>query len=205
MSLASKSINYLHAHPVCLSTLGIVPVVAQGKTLLTALTISLVFSAVLLLSAVSVAAIRNFIPHTYRLVYILAITSMWTTVADLLLQAYAYETSLSLTIYIPLLAMNSLILMLLEQQALKMPVVSMLKVVMHAVPALILVTLTTGAIRELLARGSLLTEMSTVKTAAFFPTLSLFNTAAGGFIVLGMVIALINYAWSRIGKSAAEH
>jgi len=212
MRLSNKLIIYLHGHPVCLSALGIAPIIAPGKTLLSALTISLVFASTLLLSALSVSTIRNLVPHAYRLIFILPITSLWVTIADLLLQAYVYEMHVTLDMYIPLIAMNSLVLMLLEQQALTDSVSDVIKTVMHGVAALLVVTLVTGAIREILVRGDLLTDMTqlfgdvtmSVSPSALL-TFPLFNSAAGGFIVVGCVIALINVAYLTVSKPGSDH
>lgn len=209
MSLYSKSITYLHAHPVCLSALGMAPLIAQSRTLLSAFTIGITFSTVLLLSAISVSLIRNLIPQQYRLAFILPVASVWVTVADLLLQAFVYEIRINLAIYIPLIAMNSFVLMLLEANALRTSVLPVIKLVLHSAVGVLFVSLLTGGIREILTRGVLLTDISLLlpmlaePANTVFLTLPLFNTAAGGFIILGCVIAMINLLYLRVTKPAS--
>ncbi|MEX2353160.1 MAG: Rnf-Nqr domain containing protein [Gammaproteobacteria bacterium] len=198
----NKLAEYLQQHPACVSALGMGPVIAASTSLVYALTISLVFTGVLCLSAVTVSGFRKFIPHTYRLAFILPVTSMWVTVADLLLQAYAYEIRMGLDIYIPLIAMNSLVLMLLEKEALRVRPVPAAGMAGYAAAALVIITVLTGTLRELLGQGSLLPESVGLSgDIQILPAMSLFNTAAGGFIVLGCVIAIINYCGLKLTRS----
>ncbi|NIN36138.1 MAG: hypothetical protein GTO60_13990, partial [Gammaproteobacteria bacterium] len=74
---------------------------------------------VMVLSMLSVSLFRRLIPHDYRLLFILLISSSWVTVIDLLLLAAIYEIRTGLDFYVPLIAMNSLLLWILEDASLK--------------------------------------------------------------------------------------
>lgn len=188
-------------HPVFVSALGMAPLAAKSATLLSALTIVATAAGVLLLSSLSVSMLRRAIPHAYRLAYILIITATWASVFDLLLQAFLYEIRMSLEIYIPLIAMNSLLLMLLEDGALQLSVPACVKGSLAASAVLFLVLVPTGFVREVLTQGALLTDAyllfpsASERPVPMFPEsagLALFDSAAGALLVLGCMLALIN-------------
>jgi electron transport complex protein RnfE len=200
----------LSEHPVFVSALGVAPLAASSSTLLSALTIGVTAAGVFLLSSLTVSALRRFIPRDYRLAYILVISATWVTVADLLLLAFLYEMRISLDIYIPLIAMNSLLLMLLEDGALRLSVPAAAGKTFAASATVFLVLVLTGLIRELLTHGALMTDARLIFPSApapfvtLFPEsagFALFDAAAGALIVLGCVLALLNFL-SRAGKDA---
>ena len=171
------------------------------------LTAGIVFGIVLLLSAVSISSLRNLIPHRYRLAYILVITATWVTIVDLLLQAGAYDMRLGLDIYVPLMAMNTLVLMLLETEALRIPVWTMAGKALACSSAMLFVCVISGIVREVLVRGTVLSDLSLLAPGIpdlDFPilpdpiTMTLFDSAAGAFIVLGCVIAMVNFFHHRL-------
>lgn len=190
----------LHSHPACSAALGLCPLAAKSMTLLSAVTVSLMFAVILLLSLISVCSLRKLVSHNYRLVFILLVTSFWTTVVDLLSQACFYEMRITIDIYLPLIAMNSLLLMLLETRALREPVENIINAVAWSVPVVVVLLVSVGLLREVLTYGALFTD-----STMLLPTMSLsvamlpdsivfplFGSVAGGFIVLGCVLAMIN-------------
>lgn len=201
MMIIRKVCRYFTEHPVSTAALGLAPLVAKSATFLSALTISLGFTLVFLFSSVTLALIRNLVPHRFRLVFILLVCSVWVSVFDLLLQAYVYDMRVALEIYVPLLAMNSLVLMVLEKESLSTAVVSMTIRTLVISVGPVVICLITGLLREVLVQGAVLTDISRFTgLAETIPSsvsaLSLFDTIAGAFILSGCVLALVNYLCS---------
>lgn len=196
--MASTIIKYLHEHPAIVGVVGVCPVIAKSTTLLSGLTLGIVFLLVLLLSALSTFALRKLIPHRYRLVFILLITASWVTVLDLLLQATVYDMRLSLSMYIPLLAMNSLVLMLLETTALRDSAAVTFRRTAAYGAVMVFLCLTTGLARELLSRGTALSDvylLTAMPERSGTYILELFATTTGAYLVLGCVLAALNFCW----------
>lgn len=192
MTLSGKLSSYLSRHPVFMVALGLGSLLAGSTTLLSAVMLGSGFMLVLMFSSVTLAVIRNLVPHQFRLVFILMITSVWVSVLDMLLQAHLYQVRVMVDIYVPLLAMNSLVLLILEQEVLIHTPARMLRksMIMAALP--VLLCLLTGLLRELLVTGTVRINIISIdhaaKTAVSLP---LFDTVAGAFIIAGCLLALL--------------
>jgi electron transport complex protein RnfE len=138
--------------------LGLCPLVAKSTTLLTGITMGFSALLILLFSIVCVSSCRRYIPPNLSLSIILIISVTWVSVLDLLLQAYWFEMRQVLGIYIPLLAMNSFVLLSLEQTALRnSPVAALTNSLRRGSEIFCIVTLV-GALREIFGQGSLLSD-----------------------------------------------
>jgi electron transport complex protein RnfE len=210
MNTATVSENSLKAHPAITTALGLAPLVIKAETLLSAALMALSFSSVLVLSLLSVSMFKRLIPHDYRLLFILLISSSWVTVIDLILQTYFYEIRMSLDIYVPLIAMNSLLLWMLDgislMRSLKLNIVPALSTCM----LVIIICVITGAVREMLTQGLLLSDiglvlpelsMSVADPMAPAWRLPIMYTSAGALIILGCVVAGMNFVLSKIYES----
>ena len=199
MRRITKSIQ---RQPAITAALGICPLAANAATLLSAVTISLVFALVIVLSTLSVSAIRNLVPHHYRMVFIFFISSTWVTCIDLLLQTTLFEMRFSLDIYLPLIAVNSLLVYMLEAKALTERTTTLMKMALMSSAIVFFIVVTAGMLRELVGQGVLLSD-----SALLFPncealsimlissgrSMVVFNTMVGSFIAVGLVISVINF------------
>lgn len=199
VSLAGKISQAVQDHPVSASALGMTALIMKAETLLSALIIAILFCLVLGLSALSVAGLRRLIPAEYRLVYILVISSTWVGLLDMVTASLFFGMSLHLSIYLPLMALNGLLLLELESRALKSSFSVLLPRLITTCLIVSTLLVTTGLAREWLAKGALLTDMGligmpsrlTVADISFF-TLPLAGTAVGAFIIFGSILALMN-------------
>ncbi|MGY8813720.1 MAG: Rnf-Nqr domain containing protein [Gammaproteobacteria bacterium] len=200
-----RIITPVQQHPVFLATLGVSPLVIKSETLLAGIVISVAYSFVFIFSMITVSSLRKFIPHQTHLIFILFIASSWVTVIDLLLQVTIYEMKVFIDIYIPIIAMNSLLLLLLQKNALRNSVFKNMKNILLTPLLIILICSVIGATRELLSQGSLFSDISLIEptmTGLIFTiipdalTFSIFNSAAGAFLVLGCFIAFLNFIFN---------
>ena len=181
---------------------GFCPLLLKCATLLSGLVMGAAALFVLVSATMTLSIFRCFVPYSARLVFILIINASWVTVLDLLLQAYVYEARLHFGIYIPLLAVNA-VLLVQEQEALKQTAAVTLKRIILTGLMISASLIILGSARELLASGALLTDTH-LFPANFLPEFFtpihfadsaalLFNKTAGAFICLGLFIASVNY------------
>lgn len=172
-----------------LTIMGLCPLLIVTTSTVNALAMGSIFFIVLLLSGLILSLIRHLIPHVMRLPIILLVTACVATVVDLLLSAFYYQWHLTLGIYIPLLAMNCLIMVNAEENALsnslKEAIVQIVMLGLSIIGLLFLV----GLIRDTLS-GSIFSESGFI----------IFAMAPGAFLALGLIIAVLNYLNMRDAK-----
>jgi electron transport complex protein RnfE len=192
MTYPDKLTAYLIQHPVLTMALGLGPLLARSTSLMSAVMLGSALLLILLCSSLTLSVCRNLIPQRFRLVFILLITSVWVSVLDMLLQAHLYQIRATLDIYVPLLAMNSLVLLVLEQEALILAPGRMLQRSLQIAVLPVLVCIMTGLLRELLVTGTITIDTTLTRHATPPVTsLPLFDTVAGAFIIAGCLLALL--------------
>ena len=97
-------------NPVFIQVLGLCPALAVSNTAPNALTMGLATTFVLLMSELSVCALRNVIPREARIVCYICIIASFVTTVDYLIQAASLELHKSLGAFISLIVVNCLIL-----------------------------------------------------------------------------------------------
>ncbi len=165
-----------------LLVIGLCPLLLVAASTLNALLMGGLFCAVLLTSSLLLAMIRNLIPHVMRLPMILLLITFVVTLFDLLLSTFYYHWHVTLGIYLPLLAMNCLIIVNAETVVLKNGLKQTFSQSLMLGLCVWGIILLTGCIRDLLS-GSLFNESSLI----------LFAMTPGAFLVLGLLMALIQY------------
>lgn len=163
-------------NPVLVLLLGMCPMLAISTSVENALGMGVSAIAVLTMSNFTVSLLRKFITPQIRIAAYIVIIAALVTAVDLLIKAFLPDLSASLGIFIPLIAVNCIILARAEAFASKnTPLRSMFDgLAMGAGFTLALVIV--AAIREVLGSGT-------------FLGVSFFLKPAGGFLTLGLVIA----------------
>ena len=189
--------------PVTLSLVGLTPMLAVCTTLLSGLTMGLAYLSVLILTGATVSCTRRIIPAGFKPVYLLLISAAWVSIIDLLMQAGCYALRSELGIYLYLLAMNTTLLFHLEASPLQKSFrESALTGVSTALTGVSLLTVT-GLLRELAARGGILTDshllshvelLDSLQPVYIFSSgLHLFGSSAGALIVFGLLLAALSF------------
>ncbi len=177
-------------NPVTVHILGICSALAVTTSMSTALTMSIALTVVLGLSAGVISAIRRHIPSSVRIILQITIIASLVIVADQMLQAFAYEMSQRLTVFVSLIATNCIVLGRTEAYALHNPVVpSVVDGVGNGI-GYSLVLLTVAAIRELFGAGSLfgVNLLPLVADGGWYQPLRLMLLAPSAFIILGLLV-----------------
>lgn len=179
----------LAEHPALLTALGLSPLAVKSTTLASGVVLGLAFAALLALSTLVVLAVRRCIPGRYKFAFLLLITSTWAGVIDMGLQAFLFQMRTALDVYLPLIAVNALILAILDKHGWDGTAgAAGMQAGLAGVMVLLMIS-ATGLIREVLSAGTLSTHVH-----IFSRGMPIFASSAGAFIVLGCVLALFNHA-----------
>ena len=106
-------------NPISLQVLGICSALAVTIRLDQAIIMTIAVIFVLCSSNVILSALRNFIPSRVRIVVMLSIIASLVTVVDQVLQAYLYDISKQLSVFVGLIITNCIIMGRAEAFALK--------------------------------------------------------------------------------------
>ncbi len=178
--------GFLKENPVLGLMLGLCSVLAVSTEVKNAVGMGASFTFVLLGSNVIVAALRNSIPNKVRIPVFLIIIGTFTTIADLLLNAYFPAIHKNLGIFIPLIVVNCIVIARAESFASRNPVF------ISAIDALGMgagytaVLFVISAIREISGNGSFLG----MKLFSFSP-LMIMMLPPGAFITIGLMMAVL--------------
>ena len=180
-------------NPLTLQILGICSALAVTTALDTALLMSFVVVCVLALGSGSVSLIRNQLPHSVRIIAQITIIASLVIIADQVLQAYAFELSKRLSVFVGLIITNCIVLGRAESFAMHNRFVpSVLDGVGNGL-GYSLILIIVGAIREFFGKGSLLNVQILVPTSqgGGFEPLHLMLLPPSAFFIIGGIIWFI--------------
>lgn len=182
-------------NPTFVQLLGMCPTLATSTSLLNALGMGAAATFVLICSNLVISLLRKLIPQKVRIAAYIVIIAGFVTMIDLLMQAFVPALSNSLGLFIPLIVVNCIILARAESFASKnRPLPSALDGLTMGIGFTIALSCV-AAVREILGSGTLLGFELFGGTAP----LSIFALPAGGFLVLGFFIALVQFLKNRKG------
>ena len=196
----------IRQNPVTLQILGICSALAVTTTLATALTMSVSLTIVLVLSAMAVSAIRRHIPDSIRLIVQIVIVASLVIVIDQALQAWFFELSKELSIYVGLITTNCLVLGRTEAFARhNAPLPAAVDALGNGLGySLILIVL--GTLREVLGKGELLGYgiLPLAGEGGWFTPLTLMLLPPAAFFLLGGLVWAIRSVRAEQAE-APEH
>ncbi len=192
-------------NPVTLQILGICSALAVTTTLDTALTMSASLIVVIVASAGIVSLIRRHIPSTIRLIVQILIVASLVIVIDQVLQAYFFDISQRLSVYVSLITTNCLVLGRTESFARNNPpLASMIDALGNGLGYALVLTII-AAIRELFGTGRLLGYqfIPTVDQGGWFEPLNLMLLAPSAFFLLGGLVWAVRSIWREQAEPPA--
>lgn len=190
-------------NPITLQILGICSALAVTTSLATALVMSAALTVVLCLSSTAISLIRHHIPTVIRLIVQIIIIASLVIVIDEFLQAYAFDISRQISIFVGLIVTNCLVLGRAEAFAMRNPVVPSFLDGLGNGLGYALILIIVGSIRELLGAGSLLgfTILTSRADGGWFEPLGLMQLAPSAFFIIGFLVWAIRTRWT--GQVAA--
>ena len=183
-------------NPTFRLVLGLCPTLAVTTSLENALGMGLAATFVLVCSNGLVSALRKLIPGAVHIPCYIVIIATFVTATDLLMQAYLPALSASLGIFIPLIVVNCIILGRAEAFACRNGVVESLVDGLGSGLGFTLALALVATVREICGAGTL-TVWGDLAFRNLNPgPVTLAILPAGGFVTLGLLLALIN----RLGE-----
>lgn len=195
------------ANPLLVSLLGLCPALAVTKTLEAAFGMGILFTIVLVCSNVIISAIRHWIPEEVKTPSYIVVIATFVTLVKMLAEAFLPELYSTLGVFVSLLVVNCIVLGRAEAFASKNGVVdSLLDGIGNGIGYTLAICLI-GLIREILGTGRITFGATftfiaqanggnkfiipLLRNDAFDASMSFFSSPAGGFLVLGITLAIV--------------
>lgn len=143
-------------NPIALQILGVCSALAVTTQLSVTLVMCIALTSVTAFSNLFISMIRNYMPSSIRIIVQMTIIASLVIAVDQFLQAFAYEISKSLSVFVGLIITNCIVMGRAEAFAMKNPpVLSFLDGIGNGLGYSV-VLIVVAVFRELLGSGSLL-------------------------------------------------
>ena len=186
----------LFENPTFVQLLGMCPTLAVTTSLKNGLGMGLSATAVLIMSNILVSALRKAIPEKVRIAAYVVIIATFVTIVQMVLQAFVPSLYSSLGLFIPLIVVNCIILARAEAFASKNSVgksaLDGLGMGLGFTGALCIIS----TVREILGAGTI---WGMQVLGGPIEPMAILGMPPGGFIVLGIIIAIINHITEKKG------
>lgn len=183
-------------NPVLILVLGTCPTLATTSNVISALSMGLAATVVLICSNMVISALRKVIPDTVRIPCYIVIIAGFVTLVQMLLQAYLPEIYEMLGVYLALIVVNCIILGRAEMYARKNTVINSALDGLGMGLGFLLALVVIASIREFFGDGSFAGMVVPFMKDFKIPVLT---KAPGGFFVYGIVIAIMNKITEKRG------
>ena len=149
---------------------------------------------VLLMSEIVISIFKKLIPQAIRLPVFIIIIAAFTTIVQMVLQAYVPALYSALGVFLPLIVVNCIIMGRVEAFASKISIGDSVLDALGMGVGYTIVMVAISLIRELFGAGTLLA--GTALKIEIIPEvyrIGLLNSAPGGFIVFGIIGAIVQF------------
>lgn len=200
-------------NPVLVQLIGMCATMAITTTLFNGVGMGLSVLIILTCCNVVVSAIRKVIPNEIRLAIFVVVIAGFVTIVDLLLQAFIPALSAALGVFIPLIVVNCIIIGRAEAFCQKNPIGPSFFDGIFQGFGYTCVLIVMCVVREFLGSGRFggglidlakgITMDGTGAGIQIFPSqfgAAILNLPFGGFLTLGCLIALMQYALKKSAK-----
>lgn len=183
-------------NPILILVLGTCPTLATTTSVISAFSMGIAATVVLICSNVVISALRKVIPDVVRIPCYIVIIAAFVTVVQMLLQAYLPDIYEMLGVYLALIVVNCIILGRAEMYARKNSVLDSALDGIGMGIGFLLALILIATVREVFGNGSF--------AGIAIPFLqnykiSVLVQAPGGFFVYGAMIALMNLITAKQG------
>ncbi len=196
--------GFIDENPTFKLAIGMCPTLAVTTSVVNGFWMGVAVIFVLAFSNVLVSLFRKVIPDEIRIPIFVIFIATPVVIVELLMKAYLPAIYDILGIFVPLIVVNCLIIGRAEAFAYRKPVINSLLDGLGSGMAFTLNLMVIGAIREFFGTGQIvLGSVAFPSTPAFEPA-AIMLTPPGGFITLGVLMALLNIAVERKNNYSKE-
>lgn len=189
----------LDENPTFRLVLGMCPTLAITTAASNGIGMGLAVTFVLVFSNLVISLLRNAIPEKIRIPAFVVIIATFVTIVQLVVKAFLPALDKSLGMFIPLIVVNCIIFARAEAFAFKNPpVASMADGLGMGLGFTLAITLL-SSIRELLGNGTI---FGVSVLGVSFQPMAIMTAPPGGFIALGILLAIVNAFTNRKKKTA---
>ena len=177
-------------NPIALQILGVCSALAVTTQLSVTLVMCIALTTVTAFSNLFISMIRNHMPSSIRIIVQMTIIASLVIVVDQFLQAFAYEISKNLSVFVGLIITNCIVMGRAEAFAMKNPpVLSFLDGIGNGM-GYSLVLIVVASIRELFGSGSLLgfQILPLVENGGWYQANGLMLLSPSAFFIIGFFI-----------------
>jgi len=185
-------------NPVFVLVIGMCPTLAVTTTAENGLAMGLATSFVLISSEIVISLIKNLIPNNVRIPSFILIIASFVTFTDYFLKAFFPAIAASLSLFVPLIVVNCLILGRQEAFASKNPVSRSIADAVGMGIGFTWALVILSIIREFFGMGSI---FGLEIMGDWYPQMVFMILPGGAFITLGILVALMNYINQQRGNS----
>ncbi len=177
-------------NPIALQVLGICSALAVTTQLAPSLIMCIALTAVTAGSSLAVSLLRNHIPSSIRIIVQMCIIASFVIVVDQVLQAYAFETSKQLSVFVGLIITNCIVMGRAEGYAMQNgPWSSLLDGIGNGL-GYSLILMGTALCRELIGSGKVfgMVVLHSVNEGGWYYPNGMMLIAPGAFFIIGFFI-----------------
>ncbi len=208
MSEKSKKLKifingFLRENPLLVLNIGLCSSLGVTTSIFNGIGMGIGMTFVLVMSEIVISLFRKLIPSAIRLPIFITVIAAFTTIVQLVLNAYVESLYNALGVFIPLIVVNCIIMGRVEAFASKNKLGDSILDGLGMGIGYTIVLVGISLIRELLGGGTLFAGTALkvdVIPEAF--RIGIFNSAPGGFLVFGILAALLQ-AWKQYQKNKA--
>ena len=177
-------------NPIALQILGVCSALAVTTKLETAVVMAISVALVTGFSSLFISMIRHYIPNSIRIIVQMAIIASLVTLVDQVLQAFAYELSKQLSVFVGLIITNCIVMGRAEAFAMKEPPLESFVVGLGTGIGYGVILVIVATLRELIGSGKLfgMTIMQTVQDGGWYQANGLFLLAPSAFFIIAFII-----------------
>ena len=202
--------GFVSRNPIFATTAGLCPSLAVTAVVQDTFVLSVVVVAVLLSTALATSLLRTVVGDRQRMLITLSLTATLTIVAELIISAYAPAVRASLGVYLPLVAVNAVVITQAHEMSWRSTPGSALAVAAGRALGFATGLLLIALLRESIGAGSITVRAAGEAPVVFhlswleeFPV-QVIGTSAGAFLIVGYLTASLRVIRRRRKSGTVE-
>ena len=194
--------GFLRENPLLVLNIGLCSSLGVTTSIFNGLGMGMSMTFVLLMSEIVISIFRKVIPSAIRLPIFIIIIAAFTTIVQLVLQAYVESLYDALGVFLPLIVVNCIIMGRVESFASKNNTGNSILDALGMGIGYTMVMILISFCREFLGGGTLLAGTALkVEVIPEAYRIGILNSAPGGFMVFGFLGALVQFLKNRKGAN----